>query len=283
MGIFIGSIGGAMAAIIIIHSLMVAVMFYTPAYACTKGRSFPKRYWWSQWVDRIEHRYILETQWDHYIRRKDLLLLVWYWIIILVVVDFPYAVGFIIFPLLVLEGRRIKVHRSIDRALPLFLHMLSARLAVQQDMVSALKYCASRINSPYLRRIIMTLDYSLRATGDAGEAFHRTGEMVYHEYLQYVLINLEQLVNHWGCAPDLVQSLEQEYLSIQMEDNRKKVALQNDRIIALFSMILVCLTSWQMVRRHAFIHQYFESHPVTKIVLLLMTGWGGRWLLKKED
>lgn len=186
----------------------------------------------------------------------------------------PIKIGLIalniFLPILILEIGLSKISYSLDSEIIPLLQYLNTSLYQSEDIIKAIKYASAMTNNAYLKLILSQFNQGIISGVDSRRAFSILQMQAFHEYLRYIILNLEQVYQRRGDVVRLISGLEQEYTSIQIEINKRKIELRQDRFIAIGSMIVVLLTALKIIEDHDYIKSYFTLNPVGRIFVWIM-------------
>jgi hypothetical protein len=174
----------------------------------------------------------------------------------------------IFLPFAVLELRLEHIERKIDAGLFSFLSKLNARLIQNQDLMQVLQLVESEIGNPYIETGIHHFNRSVRAGLSPEIAFDLLKGDVHHEHLRYIYLNIEQAYLKRGDVSALMRALENEYTSIQVELNKRKIELQTERNFVFLSLLFVGASAVGIARSNDFILQYYRTNAVGQAVMI---------------
>lgn len=163
---------------------------------------------------------------------------------------------------------RDREQKDIDRGMVNFLEVLNARLLVDDDVLHALENTADVVPSKTIRRILKEFNLTMKISCNPALAFQKMTR-VRHSYLRYVFMNMEHVFNSWGKARELVQELENEYVSVQTELNKGRAELQNDKLMTYGGLFLAGITSANVLTSDPQMVAYYSARPLFAVVLLL--------------
>lgn len=173
-------------------------------------------------------------------------------------------------PYFILEISLGKVEYEIDGELLGFLQSINASLHQTEDLIKALKYAEKMVQNRYIKNLLVTFNTSIQSGLDEKLAFQYFYKFSGHDYLKYIVLNLEQVYFRRGNLIKLISGLEQEYTAIQVEINKRKIELKQDRILTLMSMLIVLLTAYKIVNSNDYIKTYYMTSNIGKMLLGLM-------------
>lgn len=155
---------------------------------------------------------------------------------------------------------------DIEQGMVNFLSTLNARLTIDDDIVTALENCIPYITSKHIRALLVDFSNTVRLSCGTDVAFEKISH-VENGYFRYVFLNLHQLMESWGNPRDLVRELETEYISVQVEVNKGRAELQNDRMMSYFGLALAGVTAIQLVSGNPLTTAYYANHPFLLLIL----------------
>ncbi|MBF4695464.1 hypothetical protein [Fusibacter ferrireducens] len=173
-------------------------------------------------------------------------------------------------PYFILEISLGKVEYEIDGELLGFLQSISASLHQTEDLIKALKYAEKMAQNRYIKNLLVTFNTSIQSGLDEKLAFQYFYKFAGHDYLKYIVLNLEQVYFRRGNLIKLISGLEQEYTAIQVEINKRKIELKQDRILTLASMLIVLMTAYKIVNSNDYIKLYYLTSDIGKMLLGIM-------------
>ncbi len=174
-------------------------------------------------------------------------------------------------PYIMLEFSLSKVEYEIDGDILGFLQSISASLHQTEDLIKALKYAEKMIQNRYIKNLLTTFNTSIQSGLDEKLAFQYLYKFSSHDYLKYIVLNLEQVYFRRGNLIKLISGLEQEYTAIQVEINKRKIELKQDRVLTLLSLLIVLLTAYKVVNSNDYIMNYYLTTNIGKTLLGLMS------------
>ena len=174
-------------------------------------------------------------------------------------------------PYIMLEFSLSKVEYEIDGDILSFLQSISASLHQTEDLIKALKYAEKMIQNRYIKNLLTTFNTSIQSGLDEKLAFQYLYKFSSHDYLKYIVLNLEQVYFRRGNMIKLISGLEQEYTAIQVEINKRKIELKQDRVLTLLSLLVVLLTAYKVVNSNDYIMNYYLTTNIGKTLLGLMS------------
>ncbi len=220
-------------------------------------------------LESLNMRYRVQTHLHEKITFKDMGIVVWGWLGLSLVIAWNLPVyaglkiicflGLSLIPLILLEWRIERIEHSIDQSLFSFLSLMNATLLKTEDFLQSLIDMETTFENPYMLSNIKTFNHSIKAGISPELAFNRLTEGVSHEYLKYVYLNIEQTYEKNGDVMELMQALENEYTSIQIEFNKRKIELRHDRNLTLFSLLIVLFTAFRIAKSNDYITSFYTS------------------------
>jgi|GEM_PF-2521811 len=191
----------------------------------------------------------------------------------------------ILMPIMLLEYQMGVVRKHIDQQFMALMHALYAGLLQSEDVLHALVYAEEMIDDKYLKRLLKRFNQCLKMGLRSDLAFEQFRKGVFHDYMSYVLTNIEQVYNRRGNVLRLIENLQSEYTAIQIEINKRNLELKQERtlvVICLCVLLGVCIT----VKREAnYIWLFYQNHHLESIVLitLAVTVFVTLFILIKSD
>ncbi len=163
--------------------------------------------------------------------------------------------------------------QDIERGMIDFLNVLNSRLTVDEDIISALDKTRHIVVSKSIRRVLDEFIVTTRISCSPKLAFHKMSKLK-NPYLRYIFLNIENVLDSWGDARELVQSLENEYISVQTEVNKGRAELQNDKLMTYIGLFLVLVTSYNVFSADSQMTQYYSERPLLAMILLCVGALG---------
>ncbi len=173
-------------------------------------------------------------------------------------------------PYLVLEFKLLQIEYGIDGEILTFLQYVNASLQQSEDLIKALKYAERMTKNTYLRNLLRLFNKSIQAGLDERLAFQQFYRLSGHDYMRYVVLNFEQVYFRRGNLLKLVSGLEQEYTAIQVEINKRKIELKQDRAIAMISLGIVVLTARKVMTDNDYILSFYLTSGAGKTLVAMM-------------
>lgn len=169
--------------------------------------------------------------------------------------------------------------KDIENGMVNFLSTLSARLSIDDDIVSAIENSIPYITSKHIKASLIDFSNTVRLSCGTDLAFEKMSH-VDHAYFRYVFLNLQQLMDSWGNPRDLVRELEAEYISVQVEVNKGRAELQNDKIMSYFGLGLAGITAIQLLSGNPLTTAFYAERPIL-LVLLALLALSGVWIISR--
>ena len=214
---------------------------------------------------RIEQRYIIQTFLEPYVQIDEMRMfyLIWCMLCLSLATIFSGLISIllIVFPILVLEYRLEKIDLSIDRSLIQLLSQINARLAQSEDLIAALSASQNHMDNPYIRKTLIKFNQSIRLGLSPIQAFQSVQATIHNDYFKYVFLNIEQVYLRRGNVSDLMRAIENEYTSIQIEVNKRKIELTHEKHLTLLSIALLIFITLKIMNDQDYIKQYLSDHP----------------------
>ncbi len=179
-------------------------------------------------------------------------------------------------PILIMEKYMAHVDLSIDKGIFNLLTQINARLLKSEDILIALQEAQQTTTNKYILKIIKAFNHTVRLGMPPIQAFSRLQIATNNEYLKYLFINIEIVYMRRGNVQELMRALENEYTSIQIEINKRKVALEHEKNMTLFSMLMVVLTTVKIVKDNDYIMTFYRGSPflIGVLALIVLLGIG---------
>lgn len=162
----------------------------------------------------------------------------------------------------------LQKRKDIENGMVNFLSTLSARLSIDDDIVTAIENSIPYITSKHIKASLIDFSNTVRLSCGTDMAFEKM-RLVDHAYFRYVFLNLQQLMESWGNPRELVRELETEYISVQVEVNKGRAELQNDRMMSYFGLALAGITAIQLLSGNPLTTEFYSERP---LLLLLLFG-----------
>lgn len=240
--------------------------------------------------DFIEKRYIMQTFLSERLTVQDFLLMLLLWCIMIVtlfcVIGMVNVLGLTMMllglaaPILLLEKYIDRVDLSIDKGIFNLLTQINARMLKSEDILRALQETEQTINNKHIIKIISIFNRTIKLGLPPTQAFSRLQIVTRNEYLKYLFTNIEIVYLRRGNVHELMRALENEYTSIQIEINKRKVALEHEKNMTLFSMSLVVLTTIKIIKDNDYILTFYRANSFLTAVLALFVIIGLGFVLK---
>lgn len=240
--------------------------------------------------DFVEKRYIMQTFLSERLTVQDFLLLMLLWCIMIVILfcvlgivnilGFTMMILSLATPLLLLEKYIERVDLSIDKGIFNLLTQINARMLKSEDILRALQEAEHTINNKHIIKIISVFNRTIKLGLPPTQAFSRLQIVTRNEYLRYLFTNIEIVYLRRGNVHELMRALENEYTSIQIEINKRKVALEHEKNMTLFSLSLVVLTTIKIIKDNDYILTFYRANSFLTAVLALFVIIGMGFVLK---
>jgi Flp pilus assembly protein TadB len=238
----------------------------------------------------VEKRYIMQTFLSERLTVQDFLLLMLLWCIMIVILfcvlgivnilGFTMMILSLATPLLLLEKYIERVDLSIDKGIFNLLTQINARMLKSEDILRALQEAEHTINNKHIIKIISVFNRTIKLGLPPTQAFSRLQIVTRNEYLRYLFTNIEIVYLRRGNVHELMRALENEYTSIQIEINKRKVALEHEKNMTLFSLSLVVLTTIKIIKDNDYILTFYRANSFLTAVLALFVIIGMGFVLK---
>lgn len=240
--------------------------------------------------DFVEKRYIMQTFLSERITVHDFLLWMLLWCIMIITMFCVFGMVNILgltmmlfglaTPILLLEKYIDRVDLSIDKGIFNLLTQINARMLKSEDILRALQEAEQSINNKYIVKIISIFNRTIKLGLPPAQAFSRIQIVTRNEYLKYLFTNIEIVYLRRGNVQELMRALENEYTSIQIEINKRKVALEHEKNMTLFSMSLVVITTIKIIKDNDYILTFYRGNSFLTVVLIFFVIIGMGLVLK---
>ncbi|MCD4714618.1 MAG: hypothetical protein K8R73_15140 [Clostridiales bacterium] len=232
------------------------------------------------WIYKLIRRYSVQTFLEEWLGQGRLLKLWGCWAIIIMAglyfINLPLGLKILFWimamcmPAVLLEWRLEWIDNNIDRTLFTFLSKANACLIQNEDLINALLEVERSITNVYIRKGLKVFNTAIRAGVSSEVAFKMLLDSTHHDYLRYIYLNLEQVHLRQGDVIELLKALENEYTAIQIELNKRKIELQHDRNLTLFSFVLVVLTAMRIIKTHDYIVTFYMSTALGQVLSFML-------------
>jgi hypothetical protein len=241
-------------------------------------------------LDFVEKRYILQTFLSESVTVQDFLLLMLFWSLMIVTLFCVFGIlsvfGLAIMvlllatPFLFMEKYIERVDLSIDKGIFNLLTQINARMLKSEDILHALQEAEQTITNKHILKIISIFNRTIKLGLPPSQAFSRLQIVTRNEYLKYLFTNIEIVYLRRGNVQELMRALENEYTSIQIEINKRKVALEHEKNMTLFSMAMVVLTTIKIIKDNDYILTFYRANTFLTAVLTLLVMIGIGFVIK---
>lgn len=240
--------------------------------------------------DFVEKRYILQTFLSERVAVRDMLAFMLLWCLMIVtlftVLGMTTVFGLVLIILLIsvpifcMEKYIDHVDLSIDKGIFNLLTQINARMLKSEDILRALQESEHTITNKHILKIIHVFNHTIKLGLPPTQAFSRLQTVTRNEYLKYLFINIEIVYLRRGNVQELMRALENEYTSIQIEINKRKVALEHEKNMTLFSMFMVALTTIKIIKDNDYILTFYRANSFLIAVLALFVFAGICFVIK---
>lgn len=240
--------------------------------------------------DFVEKRYIMQTFLSGRLTVQDFLILMLLWCIMIVTLFCVFGMVNLLgltmiiigltTPILLLEKYIDHVDLSIDKGIFNLLTQINARMLKSEDILRSLQEAEQTIDNKHIIKIISIFNRTIKLGLPPTQAFSRLQIVTRNEYLKYLFTNIEIVYLRRGNVRELMRALENEYTSIQIEINKRKVALEHEKNMTLFSMSLVVLTTIKIIKDNDYILTFYRENPILTAILALFVIIGMGFVLK---
>lgn len=232
------------------------------------------------WLYKLERRYSIQTFLEEWLGHGRLAKFWGCWALIVMTglyfINMPIGVKILFWimgmclPAVILEWRLEWIDNNIDKTLFTFLSKANACLIQNEDLINALLEVERSITNVYIRKGLKVFNTAIRAGVSSEVAFSILLDATHHDYLRYIYLNLEQVHLRQGDVIELLRALENEYTAIQIELNKRKIELQHDRNLTLFSFMLVVLTAMRIIKTHDYIVTFYLSSALGQVLSFML-------------
>lgn len=181
----------------------------------------------------------------------------------------PYLMFAFCVPFFTLSFFRLREQREIEKGMIGFLQALNARLLVDDDIMKAIENTTEMVAPGPIRRILREFTLTFKVSCNPVAAFDKIRE-VNHPYLRYIFLNIQNVLNSWGDAAELIRELENEYISVQTELNKGRAELQNDKLMTYFGLLMAGVTSFQVLSANTSMVKFYMSRPILSFLLVFL-------------
>lgn len=188
-------------------------------------------------------------------------------------------------PLVILENGFSRARHHIDNNFLGLMHALHAGLLNTEDVIGALDHAEMIVEDIYITRMLRKFNKCIKMGLSEHKAFEQLREDSCHVYLSYVFMNIEQVYQRRGNIIRLIENLQLEYTAIQIEINKRKVELRQEK---MFVVICLCMMLGVVIGvqwESNYIWEFYQTHhlegflTVTIITTVLLT----LYVLVKSD
>lgn len=232
------------------------------------------------WLYKLDRRYSVQTFLEEWLGHGRLVKLWLCWALILAVglyfINLPIGLKFLFWlmgmslPAVILEWRLEWIDNNIDKTLFAFLSKANACLIQNEDLINALLEVERSNTNVYIGKGLKVFNTAIRAGVSSEVAFSMLFDATHHDYLRYIYLNVEQVHLRQGDVVELMRALENEYTAIQIELNKRKIELQHDRNLTLFSFVLVVLTAMRIIKTHDYIITFYLNTALGQVLSFML-------------
>lgn len=232
------------------------------------------------WLYKLNRRYSVQTFLEEWLSDGRLFKLWTCWALALMVglycVNLPIGLEILFWimgmclPAVALEWRLEWIDNNIDKTLFAFLSKANACLIQNEDLINALLEVERSNTNVYIGKGLKVFNTAVRAGVSSEVAFSMLLDATHHDYLRYVYLNVEQVHLRQGDVVELLRALENEYTAIQIELNKRKIELQHDRNLTLFSFVLVVLTAMRIIKTHDYIITFYLNSALGQVLSFML-------------
>lgn len=240
----------------------------------------PKFQFWKQ----FEIRYLRQTQLDRYFTIDEFGQIYLIWCAVIIVLLLTIKTNTIIFivtlllvicaPFVILEKYLSLIDLKIDQGIFELLTQINARLIKNEDVISALKESQCSLKNKRIVYIINQFNQHIKLGIPPVQVFSMIQTSIHNDYMKYLFVNIEIVFKRRGNITELMKALENEFTSIQIEVNKRKVEIEYEKNMMLLSIALVAMTVAKITNDHDYILEYFSQNDqmVTFVVIFIILG-----------
>jgi hypothetical protein len=232
------------------------------------------------WLYKMDRRYVVQTFLEEWLGQGRLAKFWLGWALILATgiyfINLPIGLKILFWimamclPAVLLEWRLEWIDNNIDKTLFAFLSKANACLIQNEDLINALLEVERSNTNVYIRKGLKVFNTAIRAGVSSEVAFTMLLDATHHDYLRYIYLNVEQVHLRQGDVVELLRALENEYTAIQIELNKRKIELQHDRNLTLFSFVLVVLTALRIIKTHDYIITFYLNSALGQVLSFML-------------
>lgn len=179
------------------------------------------------------------------------------------------CIGAYVLPIFIAENYIQKIDLSIDKGIFNLLTQINGRLIKSEDIIKALQETQAKVDNQYILKVLVEFNQYIKFGVAPSLAFIRIRSLIRNEYLRYLFLNIEIVYLRRGNVVELMKALENEYTSIQIEINKRKVELSHERKMTAVSLLMVVLTTLKIIRDNDYILNYYRHH--SEIIFIVAT------------
>lgn len=163
--------------------------------------------------------------------------------------------------------------RDIERGMISFLNSVNSRLMVDDNILKALYNSIETTNSVHIRSKVKAFCEIMLHSGNKAKAFEGIAN-TRNKYFNYIFINIEQVMDNWGDCVELMRELENEFITVQVELNKGRVELQNDKMLTVFGLGIAAMTGVNIILEDSGIQAYYAKRPFLALILIAISAFG---------
>lgn len=175
-------------------------------------------------------------------------------------------------PFIVMEIWRQRCIHSIDQEMLNFLQTLSLNFQIEEDVLKALDKTQSLTTNPYIKRLLMRFNLHVKKGLSVEQAFIYLQKDALHTYLNYIFVNLEETYSRRGDVLKLITHIELEYTAIQIEINKRRIELKQERVMMAIMLVVLTLIGYAVFQSHDYLRDFYVKYQwIDEIVLIWLT------------
>lgn len=223
-----------------------------------------------KWIDFLQHRYVDQLLLSEYVHIKEML--AYYAVFIFTVLSLRLfivnpnlvvnllIVIALILPIVALEQYRKIIDRKIDKGIFQLLTQINARLIKSEDILMAISESEKALNNKPILYLVKQFNQTIKVGLPPELAFEKIQSQSLNEYFCYLFTNINLVYQRRGNVIDLIKALENEYTSIQIEINKRKMELEHDRNMIGLSLLIVFFITYKITIDNDYIITFFKVH-----------------------
>lgn len=230
-------------------------------------------------ITELEKRYPLDIMAGKKVQIGQMVILYAYGLVLvgasLMILPVSFFLKFLFFiviaglPLVCLEVWRQSVIHKIDLDMLNFLQVLNVSFQVEEDIIKAFYQAESTLKNIYLKRLLSRFNVHVRKGLAIELAFRLLEQDAMHTYLKYIFVHFEESYFRRGNVAKLIANLEMEYTAIQIEINKRKLELKQERVVMLAMGGLLTIIGNAVMNSHDYLKSFYVArHWEDKILLI---------------